>query len=64
MDGTLGGLIADVAEIGFDVIEAVTPAPVGDITLAEAAALVDGRSVIWGGMPGTMFTSAVLFYES
>ena len=37
MDGTLKGLIKHVAETGFDVIEAATPYPSGDMTMAEIA---------------------------
>lgn len=36
-------------------IEAVTPLPVGDIDIAEAASLVDDSTIIWGGIPGGMF---------
>ena len=59
MDGTLRGLIRQVAETGFDVIEAVTPAPVGDISMGELAAFVPGNTILWGGAPGIMFTPRV-----
>lgn len=59
MDGTLRGLIQKVAETGFDVIEAVTPAPAGDMTMEEVSALITGKTIIWGGVPGAMFTSKV-----
>lgn len=55
-DGTVRGLISQLSkESGFDVIEAVTPMPVGDVELAEVASLVDSRTIIWGGIPGGMF---------
>ena len=55
-DGTVRGLIGQLSkESGFDVIEAVTPVPVGDVTIAEAASLVDEKTIIWGGIPGGMF---------
>jgi len=38
MDGTLKGLINLVVETGFNVIEAVTPYPSGDLTIEEIAA--------------------------
>ena len=56
MDGTLKGLLKLVAETGFDVIEAVTPAPSGDMTMEEAAAEVTGDTILWGGLPGVIFT--------
>ena len=59
MDGTLKGLVSEVAETGFDIIEAVTPAPVGDMTLDEVADAIDGDTIIWGGLPGTMFTEKI-----
>ena len=55
MDGTLKGLIGCVSEAGFDIIEAVTPAPVGDITMEEVSDIVNGRSIVWGGVPGALF---------
>lgn len=55
-DGTVRGLIGRLSkESHFDVIEAVTPLPVGDIDIAEAASLVDDSTIIWGGIPGGMF---------
>ena len=38
MDGTLKGLLKHVAETGFDVIEAATPLPSGDMTMEAIAA--------------------------
>ncbi|MFH1086399.1 MAG: uroporphyrinogen decarboxylase family protein [Chloroflexota bacterium] len=59
MDGTLRGLLPLVAETGFDVIEAATPAPVGDLTLPEMRALAGPRPILWGGLPGVYFTPLV-----
>jgi hypothetical protein len=56
MDGTLKGLIKHVAETGFDVIEAATPFPSGDMTMEEIAAEITGDTIIWGGLPGVIFT--------
>ncbi len=56
MDGTLKGLIKQVAETGFDVIEAATPYPSGDMTMEEIAAEITGETIIWGGLPGIVFT--------
>ena len=55
-DGTVRGLIGQLSrESRFDVIEAVTPLPAGDVEIAEAAALTDDSTIIWGGIPGGMF---------
>jgi len=59
MDGTLRGLLREVASVGFDVIEAVTPAPVGDLTFEEMRQLAGPSQILWGGLPGVYFTSLV-----
>lgn len=59
MDGTLRGLIGDVARTGFQVIEAATPLPVGDVAMADLRALVEPQTILWGGLPGTYFTPLV-----
>ena len=59
MDGTLRGLLTEVARTGFDIIEAVTPAPAGDMTMEEIAGVVGGGAIVWGGLPGVMFTPKV-----
>jgi hypothetical protein len=56
MDGTLKGLLKHVAETGFDVIEAATPFPSGDMTMEEIAAEITGDTIVWGGLPGIVFT--------
>ena len=59
MDGTLRGLLREVSSVGFDVIEAVTPAPVGDLTFAEMRQLAGPAEILWGGVPGVDFTGLV-----
>ena len=59
MDGTLKGLIREVAETGFTVMEALTPAPVGDLSLTDMRAKVGDHSIIWGGLPGLFFTDLI-----
>ena len=55
-DGTVRGLIGALSkESHFDVIEAVTPLPVGEIELEEAAGLAAEDAILWGGIPGGMF---------
>jgi uroporphyrinogen-III decarboxylase len=59
MDGTLKGLVKEISEAGFDVVEALTPQPVGDIAIEEIAALVHPDTILWGGIPGGYFTDFV-----
>jgi hypothetical protein len=60
MDGTLAGLLRQVSGIGFSFIEAMTPAPVGDLPVRQWTRHRDGSSTIyWGGIPGSYFTPAV-----
>ncbi len=55
-DGTVRGLVSQLSrESGFDVIEAVTPRPVGDVDIEELEALTDPSTIIWGGILGGMF---------
>jgi len=56
LDGTVRGLLPKLAAAGFDAVEALTPAPVGDVDLAEMRAVADNdRVILWGGVPGAMF---------
>ena len=59
MDGTLRGLIRPVAETGFRVLEALTPAPVGDLEIEEFAEAAGPGPILWGGLPGVYFTDKV-----
>lgn len=59
MDGTLKGLMREVSSVGFDVIEAVTPAPVGDLNFQGMRQLSGPEAILWGGIPGVYFTDLV-----
>ena len=60
MDGTLSGLLSEVSQVGFSILEALTPAPVGDIPFEEFEKWTEGtESIIWGGIPGAYFDSSV-----
>ncbi len=57
IDGSLRGLLAEEAALGFSVLEALTPAPVGDLAVERWADFVaPSTSVLWGGIPGPYFT--------
>jgi len=55
LDGSLDPLLTKLSKSGFDVIEAITPKPVGDLTLSELRERVSGDTVLWGGIPGGFF---------
>jgi hypothetical protein len=60
MDGTLSGLLRQVSSVGFSFIEAMTPAPVGDIAVKDWHRYRNGSdTVYWGGIPGSYFTPVV-----
>ena len=57
LDGTVRGLLPKLAAVGFDAVESLTPAPVGDVEVERMRPLADNDEVIlWGGMPGAMFS--------
>lgn len=56
LDGTIRGLLPQLVAVGFDAVEALTPAPVGDVSLAEMRRVAGSDALIlWGGVPGAMF---------
>ena len=60
MDGTLRGLLRHECSIGLSVLEALTPAPVGDLAVEEWADFAgDSSTIFWGGIPGVYFTSLI-----
>jgi hypothetical protein len=56
-DGGVKSALPIIIEAGFDFVEAVTPAPVGDLSLEEIKNLTDGKIVVIGGLPGAFFSS-------
>jgi len=60
LDGTLKGLLRQVASAGFTFIEAMTPAPAGDLEVGRWAEWCgNGSTVLWGGLPGVYFTDMI-----
>lgn len=55
IDGTLRGVVERIPATGIDAIDAMTPAPVGDVDVADIRALVGDELIILGGLPGAMF---------
>lgn len=56
IDGTLRPCLSMLSECGFDVAEAITPYPVGDITIEDLRKEAGKDLIIWGGLPGAMFS--------
>jgi hypothetical protein len=54
-DGTLRGTLQKLAAVGVDCVDAVTPAPVGDVAIGDLRALAGDRLLLLGGLPGAMF---------
>ena len=59
MDGTMRGLLREVSKAGSRIMEALTPAPTGDIEIEDLHNWVDDDTIIWGGIPGAYFTDNV-----
>jgi uroporphyrinogen-III decarboxylase len=60
IDGTLSGLLNQEAAVGFTVLEALTPHPVGDLKWEDLEPFTgDSKSILWGGIPGSYFTDCV-----
>ncbi len=60
LDGTLKGLLRQVCGSGFTFIEAMTPAPVGDLEVERWAEWCgETPTIFWGGLPGVYFTDKV-----
>jgi hypothetical protein len=55
-DGSLRGTFDLLGLAGFDVIEAITPSPIGDIPLEELRDVAGPNVVLWGGLPGAIFS--------
>jgi hypothetical protein len=57
LDGRVRGLLPGLASCGFDGIESITPAPVGDVSVEELRTIAaNPRTILWGGIPGAMFS--------
>jgi len=64
MDGRLKSIKHLIAQCDLDVIEAVTPLPMGDITIAEAKAAWPGKA-IWCNFPESVFLEdEALIYDT
>ncbi|NCO37920.1 MAG: hypothetical protein COZ06_03705 [Armatimonadetes bacterium CG_4_10_14_3_um_filter_66_18] len=56
LDGSVRGLLPKLAAVGFDGVESITPAPVGDVAIEELRTVAaNEQTILWGGIPGAMF---------
>lgn len=55
LDGTLNPLLTDVCEAGYDVIEGLTPKPMGDIDYEDMRPLASENAILWGCIPSNIF---------
>lgn len=60
LDGTLRGLVRQECTVGFDFIESMTPAPVGDLAVEDWRDFCgETETIFWGGLPGAYFSPLV-----
>jgi uroporphyrinogen-III decarboxylase len=57
IDGRLKPCLGLLSQCGFDIAEAVTPVPFGDLAVEELRKYAGNDIVIWGGLPGGIFSS-------
>lgn len=57
IDGRLGGLLPCLRQCDVDCADAVTPAPMGDLTPEQCRAEAGPDLILWGGIPPTTFSS-------
>jgi len=55
IDGTQYGVLDKIASTGIDCVDALTPKPVGDISLKDIRNVAGPDIIILGGIPGAMF---------
>ena len=59
VDGRLRGLLRVFAELGFDCIDAVTPAPMGDLTARQCRDEAGANLILSGGVPPNLWLADV-----
>ncbi|MFA6426418.1 MAG: hypothetical protein WCW64_09600 [Phycisphaerae bacterium] len=55
-DGCVAGSLGLLSETNFDFVEAVTPAPVGDMEIEKIRDITQDKIIVWGGVPGAIFS--------
>jgi len=55
-DGAVKPTVSLLIKAGYSFIEAVTPFPVGDITFEEIEEIIGDNVIVFGGIPGALFS--------
>ncbi len=55
--GAVSGVLNDVWDMGFAFMEPFEPAPNGDVSIAEALEITNGRGVVFGGVDDVVINS-------
>ncbi len=56
LDGVMRGLLPLLGRSGVSCVEALTPAPYGDLQPEQIRELAGDEVVLWGGLPGPLFS--------
>jgi len=56
IDGRLRPCLGMLSACGMDIAEAVTPAPFGDIAIEGLRGIAGKELILWGGLPGGVFS--------
>ncbi|MGQ9596287.1 MAG: uroporphyrinogen decarboxylase family protein [Thermoproteota archaeon] len=56
IDGSLRGLLPLLAQTGVDCAQSLTPAPAGDVDVKDFREMAGDGIVLWGGLPGILFS--------
>jgi len=61
IDGSLRGLLPLLGPTGVDCAQSLTPAPFGDVAVRDFRELAGEEIVLWGGLPGVLFSEEYPF---
>lgn len=66
IDGSLKPCLGLLSQCGFDIADAVTPLPFGDVAVEDLRKTAGDDIIIWGGLPGAIFSPNYTdeFFES
>ncbi|MHB1348099.1 MAG: uroporphyrinogen decarboxylase family protein, partial [Candidatus Humimicrobiaceae bacterium] len=56
IDGGLIPCLGMLSECGFDIADAITPKPFGDVEVENLRQIAGKNIILWGGLPGGIFT--------
>lgn len=56
VDGNFRKVLRLIGETGIDIAEALTVDPVGDAAISELRELAGPEMILWGGLPGALFS--------